>query len=202
MGDEYRVGIYETLAEYTSLNPKRVLFVVIGFAILCDIGCAVALNVFMDGPLKLKSHAKDFPTFFYNNTADCLYLAICRSTILPLLAFCAARTADESNTNPVIACQCFKCFYPSNSHRLLSQNSSTGSQNSRNSWDSHGEIGQPLLSTEKQEGAQEGDRDDVDQEEGYEAEDQSRKFELALLHEDSATHSMSVFTLFPFPPLL
>jgi hypothetical protein len=190
MGDEYRVGIYETLAEYTSLNPKRVLFVVIGTVIFCDIGCAVALNVLMDGPLHFRYRSKDFPTFFYNNTADCLYLAICRALILPLLAFCAAQTADESTTNPLIACQCFKCFYPLNSHRFLSQDSLSESEgDSRNTWDSHCEIGQPLLSAEK-EGREE------DREEGFEAEDLSKKFELALLREKTTSHSMSVISFF------
>jgi hypothetical protein len=147
MGDELRVGLYETVAEYTSLDPKKILFAVIGVTSLCDIGCAVALNVLMDGPFKMDLEAKDFPTFFFNNTADCLFLAIFRCLALPLIAFCAVRVPVTSATST--RCQCFRCFYPSQPRDLLSRESLGDGDRSR-SWDSHCEIGQPLLSQTEQ----------------------------------------------------
>jgi hypothetical protein len=148
MGDEYRVGLYETLTEYTSLDPKKILFLVIGFISICDIGCAVALNVLMDGPFQIDLVSTNFSTFFYNNTADCLFLAIFRCFALPLVAFCAVQNSVASRgcSSQSTQCKCFRCFYPSEPRDLLSGKSLEDDGQSRKSWDSHGEIGQPLLS--------------------------------------------------------
>lgn len=143
MGDDYRVGIYETLAEYTTLDPKGFLFRVIAITIICDVGCATALSVIMDGPLGMKTSADNFSTFFYNYTADCVYLAIFRCLVLPFIAYCAVKTGDRS---PISSqCDCFRCFYSSKSYEGVP--STDSQEDSRPTWESHGEIGQPLLSS-------------------------------------------------------
>lgn len=91
--------------------------------------------------------------FFYNNSFDCFILSILVSFILPLIAYIAIQYGkypiEVIENEPVNTCSCFKCCYnltPNNGYNPLHDNIDTNDID-RKTFDSHNEMGQPLLSS-------------------------------------------------------
>jgi hypothetical protein len=116
--------------------------------ILFDLGCAVSTDVLLHGHLSLTMHGDSFSWYFYNESGDCVVMALARTILLPLVAYLAIRggtipTHDDElkAMEKPSACGCFKCFYRGKYSAL----SVDDTDPVRRTYDSHGDIGQPLL---------------------------------------------------------
>ncbi len=110
------VSVFDALAEYNpSFNTKKTLkvcYVIFGITAIC---CSAALVDVSNGWSNDHFQFKSGPSSFYNETADCLYIAIGQFLILPLIAWVAIEFATEkpikSDTDSPKRCDCFRCFY-------------------------------------------------------------------------------------------
>mmetsp|Transcript_25777 Transcript_25777/g.38159 ORF Transcript_25777/g.38159 Transcript_25777/m.38159 type:complete len:725 (+) Transcript_25777:119-2293(+) len=187
MADEYRVGVYEAIAEYTSIDPKRALYITICIVVLCDIGCAVGLCAELNRWPTLSSAS--LSVYFYNESIDCLLLALIRSIFLPLIAWAAVQSGRVDSTNEIVSCKCFKCFYRGHYFRASYKSDDKNEYSGRYTWDSHGaDTGQPLLQHPSDGNC---DSSDSPSAEGYEAEDAAKRIELEIIENNKLSISKS-----------
>ena len=114
---------------------------------VCDLGCAFASDVLLHGRMSLLFQRESFSWYFYNDTGDCVLMSIARCVLLPMIAYLAIRGGDiashETSSSSAIcrSCNCFKCFYGGTYSKL----STLDPDVARNTFDSQGDMGQPLL---------------------------------------------------------
>lgn len=140
--------MYETISEYTSLDPKKLMSASVAITIILDLGCAVSADLLLHGHLSLSMRGDTFSWYFYNESGDCVVMAAARAICLPLVAFLAIRGGTIPSHNDdshcvakPSACDCFKCFYRGKYSAVSVDDPST----ERRTYDSQGDIGQPLL---------------------------------------------------------
>ena len=118
---DIRVSFLDAVGEYApSFNAKKILIILLigqcGISIICAV---ILINISIGWKIK-NFQLFDNNDFFYNHTADTLYIALGQCIILPLLAWGAisdaTRNAAETKDNTK-NCDCFRCFYSSDDDR-------------------------------------------------------------------------------------